>query len=200
MNKAPKLSPRTLSRPLLAMVGSLRLGGSAALAQEVNVEPMDKTSEAFVSLFSSTCVKYYRSPEKLVEEMGTKGAPELEADKSGVYLHDQPGKAWVVSDGHGAFVVALRESGACSVFAQRAKEVDVQMMFASLVTSIKVPDATMIKVADKRSDTPQGPSHYVAYAQDRKTPGPYARFGLTTTSSESASFQALATLSMAIKQ
>ncbi|MEI8296554.1 MAG: hypothetical protein WCH32_00905 [Pseudomonadota bacterium] len=200
MTASARLSCRPQHLLAAVVLAVLALAGSAARAQEEKLEPMDKVSEAFVSLFSATCVKYYQSPAKLVDDLTAKELPLLDAQHSGPYLHDGAGKAWLASDGHGEFVVALTETGVCSVFARHAKELDVRLMFITLVTAIKVPDAPMVRVADKRNDTPQGSTHYVAYAQQRQTPGPFARFGLTTTSSEKAAFQALATLSTALKQ
>jgi hypothetical protein len=187
------LTPRRTR--LCATAVTALLLATTVRAQTEKLEPIDAGAQAFVSLFSSTCVKYYRAPDKLSEDLTGKGLPLVDPEHGSPFLHDVPGKAWSISDEHGEFVVALNDKGVCSVFARRAKDADVQLLFATLVQRIQVPDAVMTKVVDKQTDSQIGTTHYVAYAQQRKTPGPYASFGLTTTASEKAAIQALATLS-----
>ncbi len=194
------LSPVRLSVALASLVLGSLSAGFAAAQDGPHLEAIDKTADAFVSLFNGTCVKFYGSPDKLQADLVSRKLPLVDDAHRAPFLHEEDGQAWSLSNEKGEFVVALRKSGGCSVFARRAKEVDVQLMFATLVQRIQVPDAPMLKVADKRDDSSLGQTHYVAYAQQRKTPGPYARFGLTTTSSEQVAIQAVATVSTAQKQ
>ena len=187
-----------------AAVACIALGGlvaGIAVAEgDPKMEPIDNSADAFVALFNGTCVKFYGSPDKLQADLESRKLPLVDEAHRGPFLHDGDGEAWSLSSAKGDFVIALRKSGACSVFAHRAKDVDVQLLFATLVQRIQTPDAPMAKVADKRDNSPVGETHYVAYAQQRTTPGPYARFGLSTTASDKVAIQAVATVSTAQKQ
>ena len=193
-----------MSRRLHATVASLVLGSLVAtvpIAQgEPTLEPIDSTADGFISLFNGTCVKFYGAPDKLQADLETRKIPLVDEAHRAPFLHDEPGQAWSLNNGKGEFVIALRQTGSCSVFARRAKDVDVQLLFASLVQRIQVPGAPMVKVADKRDAAASGETHYVAYAQQRTTPGPYARFSLSTTAAETVAVQAVATVSTAEKQ
>lgn len=178
--------------PCLAPVPALAADDTSRL------EAFDPVADAFVSLFNGTCVKYYGSPEKLTADLEAKKLPQIDAARRGPFLHTGEGMAWSLSSEKGDFVIALEARGGCSVFARRAKDTDVQLLFATLVQQIQVPGATMAKVADKHDDSPLGQTHYVSYAQQRTTPGPYARLSVTTTPSEKAAVQAVATVSTAI--
>jgi hypothetical protein len=200
----PSLS--SSDRPLRrqAALASLLLGIAAAAPcgaqDEGRLEAFDPVADAFISLFNGTCVKYYGSPDKLTADLEGKHLAQVDDAHRGPFLHNSDGTAWSLSNERGDFVIALRKGGGCSVFARRAKDVDAQLLFATLVQQIQVPGAPVTKVADKRDDSPFGQTHYVAYAQQRSTPGPYARFGLTTTPSEKVAVQAVATVSTAFKK
>ncbi len=197
-NTAP-LDPRLPVAIASLLLASL-VAASAAAQGEPTMEPIDNTADAFVSLFNGTCVKYYGSPDKLQGDLESRKVPLVDEAHRSPFLHEQPGEAWSLSNEKGDFVIALRKTGSCSVFARRAKDVDVQLLFASLVQRIQVPGAPMEKIADKRDSSAAGETHYVAYAQQRPTPGPYARFSLTTTPSEKVAIQAVATVSTAEKK
>jgi hypothetical protein len=200
---SPKQTVPTPSR-LTATAASLVLGSliaaAAAAQDEPKMEPVDSTADAFVSLFNGTCVKYYGSPDKLEADLESRKVPVVDDAHRSPFLHEQPGQAWSLSSEKGDFVIALRKTGSCSVFARRAKDVDVQLLFASLVQRIQVPGAPMEKIADKHDPSAAGETHYVAYAQQRTTPGPYARFSLATTASDTVAIQAVATVTTAEKQ
>ena len=187
-----------------ALLASLVLGAlaftSAAAQGEPAMEPVDSTADGFIALFNGTCVKFYGAPDKLQADLETRKVPVVDEAHRAPFLHEEPGQAWSLSNDKGDFVIALRKSGSCSVFAHRAKDVDVQLLFASLVQRIQVPGAPMAKIADKHDPAASGETHYVAYAQQRATPGPYARFSLSTTASEAVAIQAIATVSTAEKK
>jgi len=180
-------------------LGSL-LGGIAVAQGEPKMEPIDNSAEAFLSLFNGTCVKFYGSPDKLRADLESRKLPLVDEAHRAPLLHDAGGDAWSLSTAKGDFWIALRKTGECSVFARRAKDVDAQLLFATLVQRIQAPDAPMVKVADKRDSSAVGETHYVAFAQQRTSPGPYARFALSTTASDKVAIQAVATVSTAQKQ
>jgi hypothetical protein len=164
------------------------------------LEPIDNAADAFVSLFNGTCVRFYGAPDKLRADLESRKVPAVDEAHRAPFLHEEAGQAWSLSNGKGDFVVALRESGGCSVFARRAKDVDVQLLFATLVQQIQMPGAPMTKIADKHDPSAVGETHYVAYAQQRATPGPYARFSVATTASDKVAIQAVATVTTALKK
>jgi hypothetical protein len=183
---------------LALLIPCLVPGLALAADDGARLEAFDPVADAFVSLFNGTCVKYYGSPEKLVADLEAKKLPEIDAAHRGPFLREPEGRAWSISSEKGDFVISLEAHGGCTVFARRAKDTDVQLLFATLVQQIQVPGAAMAKVVDKRDDSPLGETHFVSYAQQRTTPGPYARFAVTTTASEKAAIQAVATVSTAI--
>jgi len=189
---------------LSVATASLLLGGlvgAPAFAQsEPKMVPIDSTAEAFVSVFNGTCVKFYGSPDKLRADLESRKLPLVEEARRPPFLHEEAGQAWSLSNGKGDFVIALRQTGGCSVFARRANDVDVQLLFSTLVQRIQVPGAPMLKVADKHDPSAAGDTHYVAYAQQRTTPGPYARFSVATTASDKVAIQAVATVTTAEKK
>jgi len=197
-SKSTLLNPSRLS----AAAATLLLGGlvAAVARAEPPMEPVDDTADAFVSLFNGTCVAFYGEPDKLRADLEGRKLPLVDDAHRTPFLHEDAGQAWSLSDDRGDFVIALRERGGCSVFARRAKDSDVQRLFAALVQQIQVPGAPITKIADKLDPSAVGETHYVAYARLRTTPGPYVRFSVATTASDKVAIQAVATVTTAVKR
>ena len=72
--------------------------------------------DAFVALFSTTCMKYYNSQEQLRSAMKASGMAELAGDAARFFLNGKPGIAWSVPIEEQRYVVTLREDGVCTTF------------------------------------------------------------------------------------
>jgi hypothetical protein len=120
----------------------------------------------------------------------------LPVDASADYLQGTTGIAWAAPRSLGEWVVGLRDDGTCAVFARRIREADVQSAFDGLARAAASPVLPVIRQADRVVDSPAGPTHYRSYLQGRSSTGSAIQLALSTTSSASARYQAVATLSL----
>jgi len=156
----------------------------------------EQKAQGFIDVFLTTCLKHYGKPDALRADLDQRRLPQVPAQYASFFLNGKEGHAWSATNPMGEYVISLRADGVCAVFARRAKDTEVQKLFATLVEGLAIPPMTVKKEEDKSSMTPNGPTRYVSYTYSKAEAKGSLHFGLTTASSESADLQAMATLSM----
>ncbi|MEO8308697.1 MAG: hypothetical protein ABI616_11735 [Pseudomonadota bacterium] len=155
----------------------------------------DAGPDSFVALYSTTCMKYYNSAEKLRATMKEGGMTELTGAGSAFFLARQTGIAWRVPIEGESYVVALRQDGICTVFAEHAAIETVRKDFTKLVSKATPPVQAV--------SLPGGPSgtavQTITYAWTRPADDEQLVFTLTTTTDPKAPTQAMATVALTAK-
>ena len=173
---------------LLAIAAFLLSAGSVAS------EPLPQS--AFTTLFATTCMQHFYTPEKLRAEMASQNAPVLQGEQSQFFLGGEPGTAWSVRLPDGMYVVSWRDDGVCAVFAQRASATQVQSSFAELVASAPEPMIASPRETDGRDTDALKTASYAWHRPKDKTE---LLFTLTTSSEDNATVQAMASMAVANK-
>lgn len=144
-------------------------------------------------LFAGTCMKHFYSQDNLRKAMSD--TPEAPPEKAEFFLGGNPGKAWFVIAPSTAYVVALRDDTVCAVFAQRANPDQVRTGFSALVGTAPVPLVAAVQEA-----TGLGPNDVhtrtTAYSWSRPEDKDELLFVLTTSTSNHATAQAMASMSL----
>ena len=152
--------------------------------------------EPFTTLFALTCMQHYYSPNKLGEQMEADGAAEVPPQNAEFFLGGKTGKAWIVLEQESRYVISLRDDGICAVFAQKANDVEAHKNFASLVSTAPTP---MLSEKRETNAPDSGDARSASYAWFRPKDKSELLFTLTTTSSETATVQAMASMGLAMR-
>jgi hypothetical protein len=169
---------------------------STLLTGFLQVAAPEATPDAFMAVFTTTCMKYYDSSDKLRAAMKASGTAALTGDAAAFFLSRRPGTAWGVSAQERRYIVALRDDGICTVFAQQADVDAVRQGFTRLVSKASPP-------LEARS-LPGGPSgggvvQTTTYAWSRPADETQLVFTLTTSTSPAAPVQAMASVALTAK-
>jgi hypothetical protein len=156
----------------------------------------DPKAQGFIDLFLSTCVKFYGKPDTLRADLEQRRIPSIPSQDASFFLDDKEGSAWSATNSIGEYIVSLRKDGVCAVFARRARDTDVQRLFAEVVQGLPIPPMMVQKKEDKLSMTPNGPTRFISYAYAKPEAKGSLHFALTTASADNAFLQAMATLVM----
>jgi hypothetical protein len=151
--------------------------------------------EPFVTVFSTTCMKYYNTGDKLIVAMKESGTVELTGDAARFFLNGNTGHAWTIPIEQQRYVVALRSDGICTVFAQHAQTQAIQQEFTRLVSRATPPTEARL--------LPGGPGgtavHTITYAWAKPADDVQLVFTLTTSTNPTAPVQAMATVALTAK-
>jgi hypothetical protein len=176
------------------LLGTQQVAALVAAPVPAPVPAQEPVPDPFVVLYSTTCMKYYNSEDKLRADMKQSGIVELAGDAAKFFLNGKAGNAWTVPIDDQRFVVALRD-GICSVFAQHAKTDAVQKDFTRLVSKATAPAEARL--------LPGGPGgtvvHTITYAWSRPADDTQLVFTLTTSTNPTAPVQAMATVALTAK-
>ena len=152
-------------------------------------------SESCTTLFAKTCMANFYSQDKLREEMAAQESPVLNAEQSKVFLGGATGTAWGVAVDDAAYIVVLRDDNVCAVYAQRVPVAEVQKNFTAMV-SAGVPPLVAEKIKDISPAPVSGSMTTIAFSWSRAGDKVKLVFTLTTSSEESPTIQAFATMSL----
>jgi hypothetical protein len=154
-------------------------------------------ANSFSNIYLTLCMKHVSNLEELREKL--KPVPKLPAEKAMRFLSGSQGDAWSVPDKHGLFVLALPTGkNMCAVHGRRASAEEVKKQFIKLVASAPA-SLTAKQIRNEQLQTSaNGLTHTIAYEWSRPNAAPKLVFMLTTSASETAEIQALATVAITI--
>jgi hypothetical protein len=179
------------------VIASMLLAGFVQAAAQVPAPAPAPVAvpEPFVAVFSTTCMKYYNTGDKLIVAMKESGTVELTGDAARFFLNGNTGHAWTIPIEQQRYVVALRSDGICTVFAQHAQTDVIQKDFTRLVSRATPPTEARL--------LPGGPSgtavHTITYAWAKPADDTQLVFTLTTSTNPAAPVQAMATVALTAK-
>lgn len=153
------------------------------------------TDNAFADLYLSTCMQNLSHLDALRARLIANKLPKFPAEQAAHFLMGQEGDAWPIpAQGQmGNFVLSLpSQQNACTVFARRANQMDVERQFIALVAQAPAPLVSERKPDRAAESGPNGEKHTIAYTWSMPGATRKMLFILTTASSESAPMQALA--------
>jgi len=144
-------------------------------------------------LFAGTCMKYFYSQNDLREAMSN--SPEVPPEKAEFFLDKAAGKAWFVMAPSTTYVVALRDDTVCAVFAQRANSESTRAGFSALVGT--APEPFVAAAVEPGTLGPNNEyTRTMAYSWFRPQDTSELLFVLTTSDSNEATAQAMASMSL----
>lgn len=153
-----------------------------------------KQAEAFSRIYATFCMKHLSDLKKLTDQMAF--SPHLPQEKAAQFLQGNPGSAWTVPEQSGTFVLAIRsDKPICMVYGMKADNEAVEKSFASMVKAAPSPMVTK-QVQDEQLNTRHGPAHTVSYEWTMTKQPRKMLFSLTTTASDTAPLQALASAAL----
>lgn len=179
------------------IAGSLLLLATATTQAQGFVLPgedQDKQAEAFARIYATFCIKHIHELEKLRNRMAF--SPQIPADKAKGFLQGQPGEAWLVPEPSGQFVIAMpKEKNVCMVYGRRAGPQQVEKIFTAMANAAPSP-LIVKKLKDETRKLGNGPVHTISYEWTMPGAGRKTNLTLSTSSSDDAPLQALATAEM----
>jgi hypothetical protein len=184
---------RMKSRVTTAAAAIALLLSTANYAQENDVR-----SDSFIGTYLTTCMQHLNNLEELRSKLIENQIPKFPPAQAKHFLMGFDGDAWPrLQDGVlGNLVVSLPTGkNLCAVTARKANPSDVVGQFIKLFAIAPVPLISERK-RDTYQDTTNGRTHTITYAWGMPNVNRKMWFVLTTTASESASLQALATASI----
>jgi hypothetical protein len=152
-------------------------------------------ANSFSNIYLTLCMKYVSNLDELREKL--KPVPKLPAEKAVHFLSGGKGDAWSVPDKHGLFVLALPTGkNLCAVHGRRASAEEVKKQFIKLVASAPA-SLTAKQIRNEQAQTSSnGLTHTIAYEWSKPNANLKLVFMLTTSTSETAEIQALASASL----
>ena len=178
------------------VLGATALVWLGSIARATAAAGFDTRAIAFVNLYRDTCMNHLNKPAALRSDLEGQGWRPVSSQYASFFLQGKPGRTWAMAKSGGNFVVALRDDGICAVFARSAKQNDVELFFNALVRSTEAAGLPTERRPDKVLQTPNGPVRYTSYVQGKPESTVRISLVLSTTSSTTASIQAMATLSL----
>jgi hypothetical protein len=167
-----------------------------------NVSHADETdtkAESFTKLYVSLCLRHINNPGDLRNELAKNDLSKLPPDEATLFLNDAKGDAWAVPSQEelGNFVLALPAgNNLCVVYARRANQAGVERRFAELTATAPAPLIVEKKLDKKSEAVPNGETHTVSYTWSAPQAQQKMVFTLTTSASENAQIQAMASAAM----
>lgn len=167
------------------------------LARTILDGDADKQADAFSRIYATFCLKHINELGKLRDRLAF--TPRLPPEKAAGFLRGQPGDAWSVPDPSGQFVLALlRDKNMCMVYGIRADPAKVEKTFGAIANT--APSTMVTKqVQDEQLKTPHGPAHSISYEWTMSSAPRKILMSLTTTASDTAPLQALASVALISK-
>lgn len=148
------------------------------------------------------CMKNLHSLDTLRSQLVKSNLPKLPPEKAANFLNGSGGDAWPVpSQGElGNFVLALPAgNNLCVVFARRANQIDIERRFEDIAGKAPAP-LVVEKGIDQKLDTlPNGETHTVSYEWSIPQAPRRMMFTLSTSASENAQLQAMASATVVSK-
>ena len=156
----------------------------------VAVDP-EKQATAFMRIYATFCLKHINEIDKLRDSLAF--SPRLPPEETKKLLRGQAGEAWPVPEDSGRFILAiLKEKNVCIVYGLKADTARVEKSFSTIVNAAPSPMITKA-LQDERLNTPFGPARSMTYEWTMSTAAAKkVILSLTTTASETAPLQALA--------
>jgi hypothetical protein len=164
-----------------------------------HAEVTDKKAESFTQLYVSLCLRHINNPGDLRNELAKSDLPKLPPDEATLFLKDSKGDAWAMpSQGEpGNFILALPAgNNLCVVYARRANQADVERRFAELTSKAPTPLIVEKKLDKISGNASNGETHTVSYTWSAPQAQQKMVFTLTTSASENARIQAMASAAM----
>lgn len=172
-------------------VFSISLIGSAA-AQEPR-DPLESLGEPS-RMFALTCLAHVFSKDDLTKRLaGNKYYLEYNPAQGERFLRGKPGKAWGTRGTQSDYVIALNDSGFCSVYAAKA---DQERSTGDLKKMMQIlfPAAELIHITDERAgpinDLIKSEGWYFAIPDKNRTP----MFFVSTSKDPNVHFEAVYTI------
>ena len=166
---------------------------AAIISIAAEVKAGDPQAESFARIYTGICLQHITNLEGLRTKL--REAPQLPTDKAALFLQGSPGNAYPVPDKNGTYVVALpSDKNMCALFVRRVNAAAVEDHFTSLAKNPPRPYSFRF-VSDERSTSPtNGPIRTVQYEWFADGALRKIVFTLTTSTSEEAQLQGLASL------
>lgn len=153
----------------------------------------DARSTFFTNIYVSLCMRNINDLEALRTQL-LRNHPAFPPAQAAHFLNGMEGDAWPVTSSIGNFVIALPKGiKACSVYAQRAPQDEVEKKFLELVSTAPPPLVAEKRTDDTKDTGVNGIAHTLAYVWGIPGANRKLMFALTTSAKEDAQVQALAT-------
>lgn len=135
------------------MVTALTL---ALVMQAAPTTPTDPALDRMVALYEDTCLKAFPDDGAVAATMTARGAAALSRSEVRIYLHDDPGRGWVIADGPGKFVVTIEAPPyhACALRREFAAPVTDMLAYLAAADRYKASGAPFQNMAPM--DMPNG--------------------------------------------
>ena len=158
----------------------------------------EKQAAAFARIYATFCLKHINEIDKLRDSLAF--SPRLPPEETKKLLRGQAGEAWPVPEDSGRFILAiLKEKNVCMVYGLKADTARVEKAFTDIVNAAPSPMIAR-SLQDERLTTKFGPARSITYEWSMSTAAAKkAILSLTTTASDSAPLQALATAAFIAK-
>lgn len=181
-----------LIRHVLASALALTFSGVALAAPPVAPSP-EWSARLFIDIFNRVCVKNIGRSDLLVKEMKLRKAEEMTPALAKPYLRGPEGRAWMMNNVVGEFVIALRPDNVCSVHAKRLRTDFVESGFSELA-GVPPRDTTVKKLRDQRAG--DQPFHMLTYVWALDGATQQTIFTLSTTMDPDAPLHAIASVAL----
>lgn len=154
-------------------------------------------AEAFSRIYATFCMKHLSDLKKLADRMAL--SPQLPKEKAAQFLQGKPGSAWPVPEQSGTFILAIRsDKPMCMVYGMKADNEAVEKIFSSMAKA--APSPMVIKqVQNEQLNTRHGSAHSISYEWTMPKQPRKMLFSLTTTASDTAPLQAIASAALITK-
>lgn len=182
---------------ILALTVLLATAVSGFASPLVPVDP-EKQANAFARIYATFCLKHINEIDKLRDSLAF--SPRIPPDEAKKLLRGQAGEAWPVPEDSGRFILAiLKEKNVCMVYGLKADSARVEKTFSAIANAAPSPMITRT-LQDERLTTPFGPARSMTYEWSMSTAAAKkVILSLTTTASDTAPLQALASAAMIAK-
>ena len=162
-------------------------------------EEVDAKASAFAKHYADICLKNLPALEALRARLIANNVPKFPPQQAALFLRGTEGDIWPVPSQahHGNFVMALRSGkDFCALYGRRASQNDVEKLFVQLVEKAPPPFVSE-RTEDKKMDAGANrvAGHIISYTWSMPNAKRKFLFMLTTSDSENADIQAVASAS-----
>jgi hypothetical protein len=159
----------------------IALAAATAIAFAGNSARADDAAGQFVKLFTDVCLAKFGHLDKVDDWAADQQLPRVSNPQALAVFAGKPnmdgkmvsiagggvpgsGKAWVVRDDPGHFVIATRlDPESCVAWAQQADPAEVEASYAKMVKDASAPGTEVKLVDDRTADIPDGRVHIQVY-------------------------------------
>ncbi len=167
-------------------------------------DEVDAKANAFAKHYADICLRNLPDLEALRARLIANNIPKFPPEQAGLFLRGSEGDIWPVpSQAHqGNFVMALRSGkNFCAIYGRRASQNDVEKLFVQLVGKAPPPfvsERMEDKTVEAGANRVRG--HVISYTWSMPNAKRKFLFMLSTSDSEDADIQALASASTIAEQ